>query len=304
MNVRLFCGTFLAVSLMACPSAEADTLLQDWVTRLSDRDLLRVDRQGHLWTWSGSSARIEIFTQEGELLADIRIPQVKSLDVDVEWGITALVGQGHELRTVALDGRTLHVLPLDQPMGDVVWTDAHQVAMSPTLSEHRVQIWDLEARKLLRTLGEETPILPAPGAQFSRSVDLAYDHGQNRLFSVESRTGDLQVFKLTGERIGRSQLKNPRLEEFDRWLAGIDLQGLRYFRLSLDRRGQAWAVQSCSEQNRAVLVRVSPSAATAVVEVETSCCSTRSLIAGDHLILHRPPGQPGGPCVHVMEVPE
>lgn len=313
MNVRVVCASYLLISLVAWSNASGDPLARELLNRLADRDLLSVDRQQHVWAWSRSSSRVEVFTRQGERLAIVRVPQARSLDVESQWGVAALVRDGRELRGFALDGRPLFVLPLEEPMGEVVWIDPHTVAVSPTLSGHRVEIWDVKVGARVRTLGEETPIQSAPGAQFSRSVDLAYDHKEGRLFSVESRTGELEVFSLDGERVGQGQLVNPRLEEFDRWIRGIDrdmkekgqshLQALWYFRLSLDHRGRAWAVQSCGEESRAMLVRVAPSGKTTAIEVEASCCSMTSLIAGDDLILHSRPGLPGGPCVHVMKVP-
>jgi hypothetical protein len=108
-----------------------------------------VDRQEHLWAWSRSSGRVEIYTKQGERLAVVRVPQAKSLDVDSQWGLAVLVGEGRELQGLALDGRPLFVLPLEEPMGDVVWIDAHTVALSPTLAGHRVEIWDVEVGTLL-----------------------------------------------------------------------------------------------------------------------------------------------------------
>ena len=312
MKIRVS-GVLYLLSLLAL-SPGAEGLSRGLLDRVSDRDLLSVDRQGHLWAWSRSSSRVEIFTKDDEPLAVIRVPQARSLDVDAEWGIAALVGEGTELRGLALDGRPLFVLPLEKPMGDVVWIDVRTVAVSPTLAGHRVEIWDVEVGALARAVGQEAPIQSSPGAQFSRSVDLAYDSNRRHLFTVESRTGDLRVFNLQGELLGRTQLENPRLEEFDRWLGDIDrdmrkrgkshLQGLWYFRLSLDRTGQAWVVQRCGEQGQTVLVRVSPSAAKTTKKTEAACCSTRSLISESRLILHRPPDLPGGPCIHSMNVPE
>ena len=278
----------------------AEQLFQD----LEDRDRLGSDRRGYLWAWKASSGRVELYSPQGERQAAVQVPQVYALDVDAEWGVAALVRGGRTLQGLSLEGRPLFLLPFDEPMGDVVWIDTHQVAVAPTLSDHRVEIWDVEVGSRVRSFGQETPIKLRPGAQFSRTVDLAYDAVHRRLFTIESRTGDLRVFTLEGEPIGRTRIENPRFEEFEQWMRQVDrdmkrkgethVQGLPYFRLAVGDRGDVWTVRRCGE-GTAELVRISPTGASESKEIAVSCCSTGSMISGNQIVLHRLPDLSGGP---------
>lgn len=300
----------LLVSWGGLPTG-AQTPATELLSTLSGRDELGVDRTGHVWGWQAAKGRVEVYSPRGELESIVAVQQVYRLDVDAVWGVASLERGGRVLQGRAINGEPRFRIPFEEPMGDVVWIDAHHVAVAPTRSSHRVEIWNLDAQARVRVLGEAVPIEPRPGAQFSRAIDLAFDPSRRNLWALESRTGELQVLTLAGKLLSEARIDNPRLGEFDEWLRGVDrsmkekgeshLQGLRYFHLTLDAEGNAWIVQRCKE-GVADLVRVSPGGDLRNREINVACCATKSLTTRHRLLLHRQPSLPGGACLQVTQV--
>src|SRR5258708_6534448 len=79
-------------------------------------------------------------------------------------------------------------------------------ALSPQRAAHRVELWSLGKRKLVKSLGSEPEIKLVSGATRVRQVLLRYDAARRLLFTLESFTGDLQVLSLDGKVVWRAKL--------------------------------------------------------------------------------------------------
>lgn len=230
--------------------------------------------------------------------------------VDPSWGVAFLDDLGVHLEVHRPDGSALPPVKLPHAASSVTWIDEDVVALAPDRAAHRVEIWDVENARPIRHLGQETAIGDAPGAAFLRRVELAYDPRRARLFTLESRTGDFALFDLEGNELGSGQLTNPRLEEFDAWLAEIDRRAreqeevqrpaLSWFHLALDPGGTGWTVEECVDGKARLVPLKADGTLGEAIELVTSCCSLAVVPWQDGWFFHRGPSNPKGSCTDTV----
>lgn len=269
---------------------------------------LGVTDDGSLWAWWRSKGQVKVFGPAGEERLTLRVNgNPSAIDVHPEWGVAVLDDLGLELLIVRPSGQRLPSLALPHAVSAVTWLGKNLVAVAPDRAAHRVEIWNVEQARLVRRLGRETAIDDDPGALFLRRVELEYDPHQDRLYTLDSRTGELSVFNLQGARIGQVEVTNPRRAELDAWLAEVDARAratgdvqrpsLAWFRLTLDAEGKAWTVQQCTD-GKARVVGFQPDASDIeALEVPTPCCSLDMVAWQGLWVFNQPPSSQQQGCV-------
>ncbi len=185
-----------------------------------------VDRAGNLWAWEKRTATIAVVTPEGGTLAAWKAPGAQAVDEDEEWGLAGLYKTGHEIRW-SRRGMPDVVVPLPAPALDVCWVGPATVAVTPLANDRRVEVWNLQSAVLARSFGREPAIGRGPGAVPLRSVLLRFDPARQRLYTLESATGHLQVFDLEGRLLWGAAFANPHRAEIEAWLRDVDAERRR-----------------------------------------------------------------------------
>ncbi len=270
------------------------------------------DRQGNLWTWNRKSATIEVFSPQGARLSRFKIPGVRSLDVDAEWGVVAtrgsaveLIGDSGAARTISLENQAAHV----------AWIDGNTVALSTTQAATKIEIWDVSRGVRLRSFGLADEIAPQVGAVLLRSLILRYSASTDTLFALDSVNGVLESWTLNGKLVRTESFPSPLKAEIEEWLAKADLQAkaandiftpfYEVLRLAVDLDGSAWVVKDCSPgRDRAALLRVSGgSSETLELDLSSPCCSNLFTIWNDHFISARTARPDSPDCAVWKELP-
>lgn len=234
------------------------------------------------------------------------------LDADSEWGIIAVVTQGSALVWQPREGVPVR-LALPQLAGAVVWWEAGKVALSPQASAARVEIWGLADKARLATWGREAPLTPGIGATRLRAVELEVDFRRRRLYSLESFTGEMQVFETSGRLLWSRSVENPYRRDSEAWLSQIDRQAkaardiqtprLSALSFSLAEDGTAWIVQTLLEGQELRVARISPAGELSYAQIKEACTSHSLYVWGEWLIVQRGAAAPAGACKVVRKLP-
>lgn len=273
-----------------------------------------VNRQGQLWAWDQPVGSIELVSPSGERRQTPAPDNARDVDVDEEWGVVALTGDGLALHMLRPGGAVAsESLPLSGMSESVAWISATAVAVAPSFAAHRVEIWDISEKARIAAWGEEKPIQRGVGATLRRNVALKFDHGAGLLYTLDTFSGDLQVFGQDGTIVRRAGTTHPRQAEMEEWLRKqdrdakaqnrSDTPSLRQwdgFGLTADR--SVWMVQQCRDgQKQATLTRFSEREPPVTLALDNvACCSYRLTIWGDNLVMHRDPQMPRVICNHVQ----
>ena len=262
-----------------------------------------VDRAGNLWAWDPQLRKVDFVSPSGEKVASIRTPEALAVDADTEWGVVALVRDGHELSWFR-GGKAPDVhLRLDGLAAQVCWVGPATIAVAPQTAAYRIGIWSLQDKALVKTLGEETALHPAYGATRMRAVVMRYDFGHGLLYTLESYLGDLQVFTLDGKLTWRAAVDNPRRNQDDKWLLDIDQKAkeqrdiqtpvIYSVYLGLDHHGDPWVVRDLDLAAKTVsLVKLSPAGNVERKLTDQGCASRPLTFWGDWLIFFTDPVSP------------
>ena len=277
-----------------------------------------VDRHGNLWTWNRTTGMTQWVSPAGELRPGPVVPNASAVDIDSEWGVVALSGTGNELLCLPADGGVAQSTPLTDQAGFVAWVGAKTVAISPTLADHRVEIWDVGTRQVVFTIGDEAAIKPRLGAVMARSVLLHFDYKRERLATLEAWSGDFQVFNLGGKLIYRSTLSVPDRERESvlAWLQQSDRNAraagetrtpsVRYFNdFTIDSNGTAWVVgERSASRDRTTFLMVRDGGAIERVTVQNGNCAAPQVTSwGGWLIQYSDAASPAAPCVEERRSP-
>lgn len=255
-----------------------------------------VDRKGNLWVWSARRGTVSLISPEGARLQEAQVRDALALDVDPEWGIVGFFAE--ELRWLPWgQGERARIRFKDQ-VTDVRWIGPNRVAVTPQKAPHRVEVWDLGTRELVETFGKETPIVPVPGVNRLRGVRLHYDFGRGHLYTLETYTGELQIFDRARRRVWGGKVKDPSRRKTEKWLRDIDKKAkaerdvqtplLLYLSFTVDRDGNAWVVQERDgKRQTATLVRLTPRGSSNRKLTREPCPSPDVSLWGDWLIFYR-----------------
>jgi len=272
-----------------------------------------VDRRGSLWAWNKESGSIVVLSPMGQRLEGWEAPAAEAVDVEPEWGLVGLYKLGREVRW-SRRGAPDVVLPLPARSLDVCWIGPATVAVSPVASEHRVEVWNLKDAVLARSFGRERAIGPGPGAARLRAVLLRCDAARQRLYSLESEIGDLQVYDLAGKLLWRASLGDPDHEEIAAWLrkadAGARKRGaserpifLRLFP-ALDGQGTLWTVPDIHDATKTAELVSATAAGTGRRTLSNLPCLSRTITFwGDQVIFYQEPATPRAACTGIGRLP-
>jgi hypothetical protein len=318
----LLASTVLAVPALCQPQPTKDALSLAELVRARQ---LGVDHLGNLWGWNGVEGSVRFFSPTAARLGTLLIPKdAMAADGDLEWGAVALDKDGAHLvwarprkdsdaGPAALPAAA-DAIDLPEIASWVCWIDADRVAVAPQRAGHRVEIWSLRHHKMLASIGKETKIVLKNGANRVREVQLHYDTARGLLYTLESFTGDLAVFKLDGTLVWHRVVDNPwrKLEEAK--LAALDAKAkvhdTAYPQMFSDLwlaegpDGSAWVRQDLDTGKR--LIMLSQVTADAVVPktVDNVRCPTKTFtIWGDHLVFFRDIALPRVVCNSVAAIP-
>jgi hypothetical protein len=283
-----------------------------------------VDHAGNLWAWEALEGSVRFFSPAAERLPAIVVPLgASAVDGDAQWGAAALLplaGPGGDGRVLAwvrpgtAPGKH-EELVLPAPAGWVCWIDEDTVALSPQRSAHRVEMWSLGRRQVVRTLGTEAEIKLATGATRVREVLLRYDAARRLLFTLESYTGDLEVFSADGKVAWRAKLDDPYRKVEEKTLADLDERaktremalGEAFADLWLAEGpdGTAWVSQQIDMLNKAVgMVKAGPAGTKPEKVANLRCPSKTFTIWGSHVVFFRDIASPREVCNDVVPLPE
>lgn len=262
-----------------------------------------MDHAGNLWAWNRRNGVVQILTPAGERLPMPAAQGAGAVDADAAWGVVAVFD---EIRWLRLD-RPMVTVPLGGQAADVCWIDAQTVAVTPQTNAHRVEVWDLRTRTLVRALGAEEPTPVGPGAFRLRNVLLRFDAARHLLYSLESFTGDLKVFRPTGEVVWSSTLPTQIDAELDAAIAANDHAAkaagrrvpLTFSRLApaLDRDGNLWVIEDSERATKSMnLLRISPAGATTLHLADQACPTQTFTFWGDVMLFYTDPTHAGGMC--------
>jgi hypothetical protein len=297
----------------ATPMTEPSPAVLARIEKLRVREM-GVDRAGNLWAWGSGLGMVTLISTAGIDLGLIKASGAQAVDVDSEWGVIGLFREGYELQWLKDDGEPRVTIRLDGPAADVCWLGPDLVAVTPQTAGHRIETWDLKKKALVKTLGEETPLHPVPGATRMRAVLLRYDFAHHLLYSLESFTGDLQVFDEEGRLAWRAGVENPRKPDFEKWLQGVDATAkaqrdvqtpvIFSLRLALSQQGDLWVLQKRGEDRHTeTFLKIGPKGTSPHTLPEGTCPSYNFLIWQSQFVTFREPSSPQGACVGWIPVP-
>lgn len=247
-----------------------------------------VERSGNLWAWEKRSGSVTVLSPAGRELSPWKAPGAVAVDLDSEWGLAGLFHLGTEIHWQSHE--PVKTVPLRGQYTDICWIDAATVAITPQRNEHRVEIWNLRDAALVRAIGREPPPPAGRRAVRLRAVLLRFDPIRRWLYTLESETGNLQVYDLEGRLLWHAELGDPDRAEVETWLKGLDAsQRPLLFRLypALDGQGTLWAVDRMSSASKtAELVGATAGGVRRLTLEGVSCPSRRLAFWGGHVVAY------------------
>lgn len=274
-----------------------------------------VDRAGNLWAWSPGPAAVDLISPSGAKVARYSVAGAHAVDVDSEFGLAGLARDGSLLQWFSRDGNLAGSVHLEGPATSVRWIGESRVALTPQMAAHRIEVWDLKSRQRVQTFGKETALRPGIGATRLRGVLLEYDWQRRLLYSLETFTGELQVWKTDGEGqlAWTGQIENPDRKTVEDWLVQVDQKAkaeqdiqtpvVMSFWPALSPDGDLWVGLSSSlERREATLVKTAPGGIKTVVVQDEACPSRNFVFWGSQLLFYRDPPRPS-PCLGTRRFP-
>lgn len=303
------CGAVSAYPALAiAPTAAALELVRG----LQATDV-GVDREGNLWTWDAQSRQVSLYSPQGKQLSSVQIGFATKVDADRTWGIAGVFERGTELRLLSWDGQARVSIPLADQAQGVAWIGPETVAVSPSLAAHRVELWNVKERRLTGKMGIEQALTPKPGVTRLRTVALDYQPERGLLYTLESFSGDLQVYSLDGRLVRQAKLppiKRPieaALAQHDKEAqARNDVQtpAIWWYWLAVDEAGTGWIVQNCDrEHGKAKVLKVPLVGEAESLMLDQPCCSRALALWGGWAVFYSDPALPKAACDKARRLP-
>jgi hypothetical protein len=265
-----------------------------------------VDHDGNLWTWDGRAGKVVLYSPAGVALFSLTAGGAVAVDADRAAGVAAISDSGFRLSVLPWNGAGTDI-PLPERASAVAWVRPDTVALGMAGGWHRVEIWNLRDRRLVKAFGAELPVTRKPGLARLRTYQMRYDTRRDLLFTLESFSGDLEVFSLDGRLVRREQVPpSDDRASIESWLADLDAKGraagevedplITWYRLALDEAGNAWVVRTCEPKGRATLWQVPASGPAKDLTLDEPCCARAFVVWGEHAIFYRYPSDPPLSC--------
>ncbi len=307
--------TVLVLALLAGAGSSSPSPSKLALSALSNlkASKMGVDRAGNFWSFQRPGGKIQVLNLDGRVMHEEHLFGASTVDVDSDWGVVGLVNSGNELQWMGWDGKTSSLV-LPEQAADLCWIGAFAVAVTPQTAPYRIEIWNVRDKFPVKTLGKEVQIRPIVGATRLRTVLLRYDFQKELLYSLDSFTGDLQVYRQNGSLAWSAAVENPERQKSEDWLRDVDETARRNrdrqtpsmfsLMLALSADGSPWILQHQNPQERtAVLVRPDPKGIQTETLRDLPCPSKFFMLWKDQLILSRDSAAPQGPCSSVRRFP-
>jgi hypothetical protein len=271
-----------------------------------------VDRDGNLWAWDPKAESIAVLAPQGSRLEPWKAPGAQAVDLDPEWGLVGLYKYGSEIHW-SRRGMPDIVLLLPNQSTDLCWIGPATVAVTPRTNEHRVEIWNLKDQVLAQSFGQEQVVGHEPGAVRLRAVLLLFDRPRERLYTLESESGDLQVYDRAGKLLWRAAFPDPGQHQIDSWLRDLDSQAKKQgtanrpllFRLypAIDGDGTFWTAREIHTLTKTAVLASSTVLGTSQrVLTKLSCTSFNLVFWGNQIVFYTDPAMPRDVCNGVRRI--
>jgi hypothetical protein len=272
-----------------------------------------VDRSGNLWAWNDARGSLTRVAPNGVPLT-ISIPDAKTVDADEERGIVALTHSGRELRFFDWHGKLLDTLPLPNEVATLCWSGPHQVAVTPRLADHRIEIWDANGRALVRRLWPTAPVATTAGAHPAHATLVRYDAARGELLALDAFAGELSVYANDGALLRHARIAGPA-PDVAAWLADMDRDARRAGRtvtpslwtfpsMALAPDGSLW-LGSAVDGTRVAALRVTRGGQVQRTTIAAGPCASLTFEAWqDRFIFYRDPKAPRPACAGTAPIPE
>jgi hypothetical protein len=308
----LWCALLALGLLVVSPSTEAADVPEKRTLEVAETLIasqIGADRQGNLWAWNHRAGLLRVFTEDGNPSQTVRIPDLRRVDFDAEYGLVGINWAGNELTVRRFrEGGQEAVVALPERATDVVWLDGQRVALAPREGT-AVHVFNLPEKRIEERWGKAEPVQgsnPDPGFHVQRNSILRWDSKRKRLWALETLAGRLRVFSASGSLLHEETLTHPRLAGIERWLEETDRkmkeEGRRqetmpilWTALALDSAGDAVLVDGCKSEGTASVVTVGLGREAHRQMLEgVECCSIYFTSWKEWLIFHRTPDEPRG----------
>ena len=271
-------------------------------------------KPGKLIAWDAQTSEGYVLGDppDRQVVAKIDGPGTGQLVAVSPGGSQAFLVHGNREVEIRRPDGTRRTLDVGHELGRAVWLDERRLAVSPTNSDHLVEIWDVGSGELLQGVGAVPRISTAPGFRPLRSTELCWDPERRRLHLLDAFTGSYQVYDLSNPAPGRplepqikAQIDDRAKGKYDASIAQANsqlvaqgqFQGASIWRFlqALDSHGDAWMVEKCdpagdeakTSGGTAHLLAVDPEGTEHRFAVETPCCSLHAVPWGDGLVFAR-----------------
>lgn len=272
------------------------------------------DRNGNLWIFDRKDGRIDLISPLGERLGSRRLQVALAVDADSEWGIAhvSLMSGRRMLEITPWSGRGYERIRLPYRAGEVRWVGTGFVAIAPVNADHRFSIWSVESGKAVATVGTENPVgRRDPGLVVLRRILLRYCPSKARIFTLDSSTGELEVYTFDGALTMQTQLETADSLP-PNWFEELDQEARQAGKISEISFSQFPAFDldtNCRilimpDKNSRTLSMLDPTngAHLASFDIPRGDCFSRAFTrwGPTHLVQYRAPDSvPAEPCVEV-----
>ena len=228
-----------------------------------------VDRTGNLWAWNQPEKVLRVVSPDGRILNHLTLEGVARLDFDPDLGIAALLPSHRQVVVIDLRGTVVHRLDLEDEAGDLCWVGTERIAVSPSRTPRRVEIWNPEEKGRVASFGEEQELENRAGVTRLRHVLLRYDFAHDRLWTLDTYLGSFRVFSVAGSELFSTTVETNGRQELEEWLHKNDTEARRigearsvrfaaWPSMALARNGAAWIIESCRDENEDTILDHTP----------------------------------------------
>ena len=261
-----------------------------------------VDRHNNLWSLNDRSGSFSVVSPSGELIHQQRFDPYTQVDYDAQWGTLILAPMGNSVEFRPVGGEAGKTIVLPDSGFEVCWLDARRFAVAPKYNGYRFEIWDLERGERLAGYGSEEKPRDGPGFIRIRRVLLRFDPERQRLWSLETYTGSVEVWTLAGEKLNSWVLASAKRDsmdlrfiENDRKMKAKDEREETTFDLwsSLELRseGSALLLNFC-EESSATFRKFHSDGAEEIFQIDVDACSKQFTLWKDWVLFYSHPNFP------------
>ncbi|MDA8020683.1 MAG: hypothetical protein MPN21_24865 [Thermoanaerobaculia bacterium] len=276
---------------------------------------ISVDSNGNLWSWTRNTGSLTIITPGGVVSTNNVSPGAAAVAFESDYGAAWLESGSMSLVlwTAATPGVT-QAFEVQEAYGDLAWLSSQRIALSTTRADARVEILDVSTGEIVERWGAEEPLETRPGTVRLNHFWLHYDQARELLYSLESYSGDLQVFDRAGTVRTDGRVPDRDGEKLREWLDKADARNRKEGNVetvtlhqwpgfSVDQDGAVWIHQTCKVDGNSQSLhstKISLSGETIPTNIDVGsdgCCYLTSTLWGSWWVIYRDPENPRNGCV-------